>query len=117
LAKLTFCRTALKPLLFDSPYYKEFNGALCFTSMSLVGGREGPELPPSRPTMATTHPELHSLGEAIIQEIMKLSNPSNNWGPNNYSTLVERLPTLFNRVTEFVGDSLALRGPYNGVLY
>ena len=85
--------------------------------MSLAAGKEGPELPPSRPTMAATHPQIASQGQAIIETITKLSNPDNNWHEGNYSVLVAQLPALFDQVSEFVGGVLTSRGPNDGVAY
>jgi hypothetical protein len=85
--------------------------------MSLGTTQEGPELPESRPTLATTHPHLVSQGHAIIKAIEELSNPDNNWHEGTYSALVAQLPGLFDLVTEFVGASLTARGPNDGVAY
>ena len=85
--------------------------------MSSVAGRAGPELPPSRPTLAATHPEIASQGQAIIEEIMKLSNPDNSWREGHCQGLLDRLPGLFDAVSNFVGATLAIRGPNDGVAY
>ena len=71
------------------------------SSASRPTRREGPELPPTRPTLAMTHLELGSLGEEIIMDIMEIADEGK----------------LFEKVVRFVGDALAIRGPNDGVAY
>lgn len=73
---------------------------------------EGPQPPSSRPTLASTHPELGSQGETIIKAIMDISEQ----GPEA-ERLLEGLPGLFNQVVDFVGAVLAIRGPYDEVAH
>jgi hypothetical protein len=80
--------------------------------------REGPELPPSRPTLATTHPELASLGELIISNIQLLIAQGNESRTGeDFKALAEQLPGFCDSVLDFVGTALATRGHYNNVAH
>ena len=80
--------------------------------------REGPEPPPSRPTLATTHPELASLGERIIVDIHELMDKgSKSRTGDEFEALTAQLPDLFNSVLDFVGAALATRGHYDNVAH
>ncbi len=79
-------------------------------------GKEGPELPPSRPTLATTHLELYRLGERLLLDIMDITEEGerlNGPGP----LLIKRLPDVLSRTTEFIEAALSTRGPNDGVAY
>jgi hypothetical protein len=67
--------------------------------------REGPELPPTRPTLATTHPQLASLGEHIIVDIHELIDKGNKSSiGEDFAKLTAQLPGIFNNVLDFVGN-------------
>jgi hypothetical protein len=75
-------------------------------------------VPPSRPTLATTHLELACLGEQIIidiQTLMEQGNKSHIGG--DFKALAEQLPGLFDSVLDFVGTALATRGHYDNVAH
>ena len=79
-------------------------------------GKEGPELPASRPTLAMTHPELYCLGEQLLLDIMDIIEEGdrlNEPGP----LLIERLPDVLSRTIEFIEATLSTRGPNDGVAY
>jgi hypothetical protein len=76
--------------------------------------REGPELPPTRPTLAMTYPKLGRLGEEIIRNIMEITDGGEQ---RSHSSIVGVLPQLFDKVLNFVEDALATRGPNDGVAY
>src|SRR5882757_7248002 len=83
--------------------------------MSMVG-KEGPELPATRPTLATTHPELYRLGERLLLDIIDITEEGdrlNRPGP----LLIERLPDVLSRTTEFIEAALSTRGPNDRVAY
>ena len=80
--------------------------------------REGPELPPSRPTLATTHPQLASLGEQIIVDIQGIMEKgSRSFTEDDFNALTTQLLDVFNRVLDFVATTLATRGHYNNVAH
>jgi hypothetical protein len=80
--------------------------------------REGPELPPSQPTLATTHLELASLGEQIISNIQILIEQGNESRTgDDFKALAEQLPGFYNSVLDFVGTALATRGHYDNVAH
>ena len=86
--------------------------------MATSSRREGPELPPSRPTLATTHPELGRLGEQIIIDIQEIMEKgSRSFTKDNFDALTTQLPDVFNRVLDFIGTALATRGHYDSVAY
>ena len=73
---------------------------------------EGPKLPPTRPTLAATHPELGSQGESIIKAIVDITEK----GPKAEG-FIEGLPGFFDEVVNFVSAVLAVRGPYDEVAH
>jgi hypothetical protein len=80
--------------------------------------RRGPELPPSRPTLATTRPELASLGELIISNIQLLMEQGNKSRTgDDFKALAEQLPGLCDSVLDFVGTALATCGHYDNVAH
>src|SRR5450432_4583696 len=80
--------------------------------------REGPELPPSRPTLATTNLELACLGEQIITDIQTLMEQGNeSHTGDDFKALAEQLPGFCDRVLDFVGTTLATRGHYDNVAH
>ena len=80
--------------------------------------REGPELPPSRPTLATTHPELASLGELIISNIQLLMEQGNESRTgDDLRALAEQLPGFCDNVLAFVETALATRSHYDNVAH
>ena len=80
--------------------------------------REGLEPPPLRPTLATTHLELASLGERIIVDIHELMDKgSKSRTGDEFEALTAQLPDLFNSVLDFVGAALATRGHYDNVAH
>jgi hypothetical protein len=80
--------------------------------------REGPELPLSQPTLATTHPELASLGEQIICNIQTLIEQRNkSYTEDDFKALAEQLPGFCDSVLEFVETVLATCGHYNNVAH
>jgi hypothetical protein len=85
--------------------------------MSSTAGLAGPELPLSRPTLGATHPEIASQGQAIIKEIIELSNPDNKWHEGHCKGLLDALPGLFDIVVDFISATLAIRGPNEVVAY
>lgn len=76
------------------------------SSASRSARREEPELPPTRRTLAMTHPELGSLGEEIIRDIMEITDEGKQ---RSNSSVVGVLPQLFDKVLSFVRDALATR--------
>ena len=122
MANLTFSRTTLNYTSFDRAQLKESNGAILFVAMSSAHAssplprREGPELPLSRPTLATTHPQLACLGETIISEISEIMDDGSTDG-GDLGAALERLPDLFIKVTDFVGTALVVQGSYDNVAY
>ena len=78
-------------------------------------GKEGPELPPSRPTLTMTHPELQRQGEQILKDIMDISEEGNKG--EDIQSFLERLPGLFEKMSDFIGATLSTRGPNDGVAY
>jgi hypothetical protein len=80
--------------------------------------REGPELPLSQSTLATTHPKLGRLGEQIIIDIQEIMEKgSRSFTKDDFDALTTRLPDIFNRVLDFVGTALATRGHYDNVAH
>src|ERR1700716_1707444 len=80
--------------------------------------REGPELLLSRPTLATKHPELASLGELIISIIQLLIEQGNkSCTGDDFRALAEQLLGFCNNVLAFVETALATRGHYNNVAH
>ena len=80
--------------------------------------REGPELLPSRPTLATSHPELASLRELIILNIQLLMEQGNkSCIGDDFRALAEQLPGFCDSVLDFVGTALATRGHYDNVAH
>jgi hypothetical protein len=80
--------------------------------------REGPELPPSQPTLATTHPELACLGEQIIVDIQDIiGKRSRSFTEDDFNALMAQLLDIFNRVLDFLMTTLATRGQYDNVAH
>jgi hypothetical protein len=80
--------------------------------------REGPELPPLRPTLATTHPELASLGGLIISNIQLLMEQGNkSCTGEDFRALAEQLPGFCDSVLGFVETALATYGHYDNVAH
>lgn len=75
---------------------------------------EGPESPPKQLTLAMTHPELGSLGEEIIKNIMEIADEGEQ---RSHPEIVGVLQRLFEKVLSFVRDALAVRVPNDGVAY
>jgi len=83
--------------------------------MSMLG-KEGPELPATRPTLATTHPELYRLGERLLLDIIDITEEGdrlNGPGP----LLIERLPDVLSRTIEFIEVILSIYSPNDKVVY
>ena len=88
------------------------------STSSSLRRREGPELPLSRPTLATTHLELASLGEQIISNIQILIEQGNKSRiGDDFKVLVEQLPGFYDSVLDFVGTMLAIRSHYDNVTH
>lgn len=124
LAKLAFWSTTL--ILYQKAAQthqnrKLFSFAMASTPAAGVGPalrREGPELPLSRPTLATTHPELGSLGERIITEIQSIIEQGNNCTvQDDFMGLFRRLPEFLLTVESFIGTALAVRGPNDSIAH
>jgi hypothetical protein len=64
--------------------------------------REGPDPPLTRLTLAMSLPELWSLGEEIIARIMGITDE----GKQRSHSIFGMLPELFNKVMDFIADSL-----------
>jgi hypothetical protein len=87
-------------------------------STSSLHRREGPELPLLRPTLATTHPELASLGELIISHIQVLMDQGNKSRTgDDFRALAEQLPGFCDSVLGFVETALATHGHYDNVAH
>jgi hypothetical protein len=83
------------------------------SSSSRTTRREGPDPPPTRPTLAMSHPELGSLGGEIIEKIMELTDQ----GRQGVGFAFDALPELFDKVVDFVERALTTRGPNDSVAY
>lgn len=71
-----------------------------------------------RPTLATTHPQLASLGERIIVDIHELMDKRSKSSTGaDFAELTAQLPGIFNNVLGFVGTELATRGHYDNVAH
>jgi hypothetical protein len=72
----------------------------------------GPEPPPERPTLAATHPQLFSQGQAILailQSILQITSiPIDEDG---ISALMDGLPGFLDKADDFVRDTLSSRWP------
>jgi hypothetical protein len=80
--------------------------------------REGPELLLSQPTLATTHPELASLGELIISNIQLLIEQGNkSCTGEDFRALAEQPPGFCDSVLGFVETVLATYSYYNNVAH
>jgi hypothetical protein len=80
--------------------------------------REGLELPLSQPTLATTHPELASLGEQIIFRVQALIEQGNKSSTgDDFKALAEQLPGFCDSVLDFVETALAICSYYNNVAH
>jgi hypothetical protein len=80
--------------------------------------REGPELPPTRPTLATTHPQLASLGERIIVDIHGLMDKrSKSSTGQDFAELTAQLPGIFDNVLGLIATALVTRGHYDNVAH
>jgi hypothetical protein len=87
------------------------------TSSTSSSRWEGPELPPLRPTLATTHPELACLGEQINTDNTEIMDKGNRSSTGDaFAALVAQLPDVFN-VLDFVTAALAKRGHYDNVAH
>jgi hypothetical protein len=84
------------------------------SSSSRTTHREGPDPPPTRPTLVISYSELGSLGEEIIGGIMDIADEGKQ---RSHSLIVGMLPGLFDKVMSFVSNVLAMRGPNDGVAY
>ena len=76
--------------------------------------REGPDPPPTRPTLAMSHPELGSLGGEIIATIIDIADEGKQ---RSHDSIVGMLLELFNKVLHFVEDTLSVCGLYDNVAY
>ena len=79
-------------------------------------GKEGPKLPPSRLTLATTYLELYRLGERLLLDIIDITKEGerlNRPGP----LLIKRLLNILLRIIEFIEATLSTRGPNDRVAY
>jgi hypothetical protein len=77
------------------------------SSSSRTTRREGPDPPPTRPTLAMSNPELGSLGGEIIATIMDIADEGKQ---RSHNSVVSMLPELFDKVLHFVEDALSVRG-------
>ena len=78
-----------------------------YDSFVVVESKEGLELPPSRPTLATTHLQLARLEEQIIVEIQDIMEKgSKSFTKDDFEALAAQLPDVFNRVLDFVRTAL-----------
>ena len=78
-------------------------------------GVAGAELPPERPSLAATHPQLFSRGNDILQSIMQIM--SITLTEEGITAIVEGLPGFLDKVGDFVRDTLSSRGPNDSVAY
>ena len=78
-------------------------------------GVAGAELPPERPSLAATHPQLFSRGNDILQSIMQIMSITPT--EEGISAIVEGLPGFLDKVGDFVRDTLSSRGPNDSVAY
>jgi hypothetical protein len=102
--------TLVATIPIKSPFVRYLRLNYC----ALGGLSLGRELPPTRPTLAMTHPELGSLVEEIIKDIMEIADEGELRSP---SSIMGVLPQLFDKVVSFIEDALAVRGPNDGVAY
>jgi hypothetical protein len=65
-------------------------------------------LPPLRPTLATTHPELYRLGERLLWDIMNITKEGDRLDKSS-PLLIERLPDILSRIIEFIEAVLSIR--------
>src|ERR1700724_1346989 len=80
--------------------------------------REGLELLPSCLTLATTHPELASLGELIISNIQLLMEQGNkSCTGDDFRALAEQLPGFCDSVLDFVETVLTTCSHYNNIAH
>jgi hypothetical protein len=80
--------------------------------------REGLELPLLQPTLATTHPELASLGEQIIFRVQALIEQGNkSCTGDDFKALAEQLPGFCDSVLDFVETVLATHSYYNNIAH
>jgi hypothetical protein len=87
-------------------------------SLSSTRRKEGPELPPSRPTLATTHPELTCLGEQIIVDIQTLIEQRDKSRiRDDFKALAEQLPGFCDSILSFVGTALATHSCYDNIAH
>ena len=73
--------------------------------------REGPALPPTRPTMGMTHPELGSRGIKIVNSITTIMEEIGR----NYPMELHELPDLLAEVVDFIEDALSARSPNDSI--
>jgi hypothetical protein len=72
----------------------------------------------NRTTLATTHPQLASLGERIITDIHKLMDKgSKSSTGRDFAELTAQLLDIFDNVLDFVATALATRGHYDNVAH
>jgi hypothetical protein len=80
--------------------------------------REGLELPLLWLTLATTHPELASLGEQIIFRVQALIEQENkSCTGDDFKVLAEQLLSFCDSVLDFVETVLATYGHYNNIAH
>jgi hypothetical protein len=84
------------------------------SSSSRTTRGEGPDPPPTRPTLAMSHPELGSLGGEIIAAIMDIADEGKQ---RSHNSIVGMLPGLFDKMVCFVEDALSVRGPNDSVAF
>jgi len=75
--------------------------------------REGPEPPPTRPTLAMTHSELRSLGTKIIENITHIIDE----GQRSTNLIIDILLELLDKVLKFIEDILSTHNLNNNVVY
>ena len=75
---------------------------------------EGPDPPPTRPTLAMSHPELGSLGGEIIATIMDIADKRKQ---RSHNSIVGMLLELFDKVLHFIKNVLSTCGLYDNVVY
>lgn len=71
-------------------------------------GVQGPELPPSRPTVAATHPQFSRQGQQLIVDITNLTTENEALLTANFADAVI---SIFDCTIDFVHTALAARSP------
>ena len=77
-------------------------------------GVQGLELPPSRPTVAATHPQLSRQGQQLIADITNLT--TENEAPST-ANFADAVISIFDCTIDFVHAVLAARSPDDFVAY